>query len=125
VAVEERMSAKLIEDDLTILGLKFRHKKDAREQLASQLRAKPLKVDLWREPDNKYDENAVMIVGAEDEWDGVHLGYLGRETAAILAPRFDAGTLATIEAELVNLKEPDFNAGTVHVVFEDSREVVT
>ena len=94
-------------------------KKEKREELAKQLRSKPLKVDLWREADNKYDANAVMVVGNADPWDGVHLGYLGRETAEVLAPRFDAQTLFTVEAELTELHAPDWNIGTIHVVLED------
>ena len=112
--------SKLVEDNLTVLGLKFRHKKDARERLATQLRSAPLAVALFREPDNKYDPNAIMVLGAAGEWDGVHLGYLGREVAELLAPSFDAQTLFTVEAELTELSAPDWSSGVVHVVLEST-----
>jgi len=42
-------------------------------------------VFLFREPDNPFDSNAVMVV----RWDHQQIGYLNRELAKILAPRMD------------------------------------
>jgi hypothetical protein len=41
---------------------------------------------LKREPDNKYDKNAIAVFFSETK-----LGHIGRGLAALLAPRMDAG----------------------------------
>jgi hypothetical protein len=38
---------------------------------------------LEREPDNAYDENAIKVIEPES---GVFIGYIGRETAAVISP---------------------------------------
>ena len=43
-------------------------------------------VSLEREPDNKYDENAIKVI-AEDHF----IGYVAKEVAEDLAPILDAG----------------------------------
>lgn len=45
-------------------------------------------VTLQREPDNRYDPNAVAVVTL----DGAPAGYLPKVLAACLAPQMDAGT---------------------------------
>lgn len=48
------------------------------------------KVRLEREPDNKYDPNAVRVcILVGDKWQ--QIGYLPKDVAAELAPEFDAG----------------------------------
>ena len=52
------------------------------------------RLELEREPTNGVDRNAIKVLH-----EGRHLGYLGREDAAMLAPRLDAGE--HFEVELV------------------------
>ncbi len=61
---------------------------------------------LVREPDNKYDKNAIMVFAPAtgDQEEGKWMGYLPREVAHILAPINDAGLLA-MTAKLDELAE--------------------
>lgn len=49
----------------------------------------PLDVKLIREPENEADPNAIRVEAIGEPWDGMKLGYIGRETAQVLAPRID------------------------------------
>jgi hypothetical protein len=53
----------------------------------SQRRGLPLSGTLHREPENKYDPNAIQI-----RIEGMHIGYVPKQIAAGLAPRMDRGT---------------------------------
>lgn len=105
----------MIEHDLTINGLSFRMKADVRRALAAALKKKALKVDLRREPDNEYDANAIMVFGVGGTFDERHLGYVARESAEVLAPRLDAGTLVIETAKLTELWGPEFKMGNANV----------
>lgn len=108
-----------IEHNVTLVGINFRMKADARALLARIVAKKPLKLALFREPDNKYDPNAIQVLGAAGAYDGIHLGYIPRETAEVLAPRIDEGTVAVVKATLTELWAPDFKQGNVDLVLED------
>lgn len=110
---------RLIEEDVTVVGLNFRAKKDARAVLAASVAKKPLSLALYREPENKYDANAIQVYGAAKEWDGVHLGYLARSVAEVLAPRMDDGTIAVVDCFLTEVFGPDHKMGEAHIVIED------
>jgi len=43
---------------------------------------------LQREPDNAFDENAIMVLDPDTQ---VHLGYVAKEVAVDLAAEMDAG----------------------------------
>lgn len=105
-----------------VIGLGFRLKKDVRTVISRSLQSKSIKVDLRRELDNKYDENAIMVIGVGGRFDEVHLGYLRRTTAAELAPKLDAGEWAVVSAKLTALYGQDDNkSGNVDAVLEDLR----
>lgn len=55
---------------------------------------------LAREPDNRYDRNAVRV-----EWQGHHLGYLPRAENRDIAAELDRG--AKVEARIARLREAD------------------
>jgi hypothetical protein len=82
----------------TVVGMQFRWKMTGREMLA---RAVPFPVELEREPDNKFDPNAVKVNLAATKklssLKGKHLGYLRREVAELLAHRLDAGTVEPVK----------------------------
>lgn len=71
--------------ELELVGMNFRTKKEVRQHLKSQL---SFAVKIEREADNEHDENAIKVLKGS-----FHLGYIKRETAAILAPRLDSGSL--------------------------------
>lgn len=78
--------------DLKVVGVTFRNEGtgESRREIIRELAAKygdnfrDINVEIKREPDNKYDANAVMVLT-----DGKQIGYLGREYAAIIAPLMD------------------------------------
>lgn len=109
----------MIEHDVTLVGMGFRLKKDVRDLLARSVAKKPYTVDLRRQPDNKYDPNAIAVYGVGGLFDEHHLGYLSRETAEVLAERIDAGTLAVESAKLTEVYKPDHKGGNVHVKLAD------
>ena len=47
-------------------------------------------IDLVREPDNRYDRNAVGCL-----WKGTHIGYIPSGSAQFLAPALDNGMRIT------------------------------
>lgn len=55
----------------------------------------PLHCRLEREPDNPHDENAVKVIVTEKPWsqkhEGIHIGYVARATASVIAAAMDAG----------------------------------
>ncbi len=67
-----------------IVGSRFH--KGADEQLAAMDRSSEFAISLVREPGNSHDKNAVAVYSA-----GVHLGYVPRQDAAVVAQVMDAG----------------------------------
>lgn len=63
----------------------------------------PMKVQLVREPKNEADANAIRVESVDEPWDGMKLGYIGRETARELAPRMDKKQIQITGAVLEEL----------------------
>lgn len=108
--------------ELDVVGLRFRFKRDGRRALADMIakRGSITGIKLVREPDNRADENAIKVMLPDRILDGAHLGYLRADSAALLAPRLDAGILAVKSATLEYLNEDDdWNTGNLIVVFID------
>jgi hypothetical protein len=84
---------------IEIKGMQYRLSSSTRRLIAMQML--PLRVRLVREPENEHDENAIAVFGYEGSFKRMHLGYVGRETAAVLAPKIDDGELVFVEARLV------------------------
>ena len=59
-----------------------------------------VQINLCREPENEYDENAIVVYV-----DGFEGGYIPRKTAAQMAPLMDAGMLATVYDHEIERKE--------------------
>lgn len=108
--------------ELEVIGLRFRWKKDGRAALARMAdKADITGIRIVREPDNKYDENAIMVLLPERIMEGRQLGYLHREAAELLAPRLDSGILEVVRAKLTGLDpDADYNAGNLVIVFRDA-----
>jgi hypothetical protein len=107
--------------ELEVIGLRFRWKKDGRIAIAHMCDKGDITgIRLEREPDNKYDENAIMVLLPERILSGRQLGYLHRQAAELLAPRLDNGILEVVSAKLQRLDpDTDNNVGTMLVRFRD------
>lgn len=74
-----------MEFTFTLAGANFRPK-EAKEALSE------LSIDdevfLEREPDNAYDSNAVMVIDPDSN---LHVGYVEKEVAKVIAPLLDEG----------------------------------
>lgn len=106
-----------------VIGLKFRWKRDARQALAASIGARGIGgIQLVREPENKYDENAIMVLLPDRLHDGKQLGYIRRESAELLAPKLDSGELRIVSAKLVELLESDdWSSGPMIVTFQSKQ----
>lgn len=112
----------IIEHDIDVVGVGFRLKKDLRETLATHLSFNELGVELEREPANKYDPNAIKVTILDAPYAGHFLGYVGRETAIVLAPQLDSGRVVVADAQLRGLNGPDYKSGTMHVYLDKEDE---
>jgi hypothetical protein len=108
---------------IDVIGLKFRWKRDARRALAASITSRGIGgIQLVREHDNKYDGNAIMVSLPDRLHGGKQLGYIRRESAAMIAPKLDIGELRIVSAKLVELLEgDDFNSGPMLVTFQSKR----
>jgi hypothetical protein len=111
------------EHQVDVIGLKFRWKRDARRALAASIGARGIGgIRLVREEDNKYDGNAIMVLLPERLHGGKQLGYIRRESAAMLTPKLDIGELRIVSAKLVELLEADdWNSGPMIVTFQSKQ----
>lgn len=88
--------------ELTMVGMDKRVTKDGRLMLQDMAEREEFKVRLEREPTNRWDENAIKVIyddPAIPMMAGRHIGYVPRETAALLAPMIDSGALGVKRAE--------------------------
>lgn len=112
---------KKVVQELDVVGLGFRMKRDVREQLAAVLLKRPMKVSLTREQENEYDVNAIRVDALDGFLKGRQVGYVRATTAEILAKKIDDGEFSVESAELVMLYGPDYKDGVMHVVLLDLR----
>ena len=124
---------KLFEHDLDVVGLKFRMKRELRQQFATHIStgmASAKAVTLSREQENKYDINAIRVdlVNKPGFLEKKHIGYIRADSAAILAPLMDeglvrgSGGLVFKSAKLLGIVGDDLTEGRLHVTFTDRRK---
>lgn len=99
-----------IEKEIYVVGVKHRMNRDRRVVLAEILARGPVPLKLTREQENQYDMNAIRVnVVGPLAIEGVNpdhfLGYIGMDSAAVLADPIDAGTLVVLDANLVALQD--------------------
>lgn len=75
--------------DLKVVGVTFTNEGTGEKRadiIRELMNKKPedIKIELVREPENKYDMNAIKVL-ADDR----QIGYLGKEYASIIAPLLD------------------------------------
>jgi len=77
-----------------VMGVTF----NGRQDVVAKLKVGEI-IELEREPDNRYDRNAIRV----QRIDGSQIGYLNRFLAEDLAPTFDASQ-APVQARVTKLK---------------------
>ena len=67
---------------------------------------------LVREPDNRFDPNAIMVAGVLEGFQAgnIKFGYIPKQTALWMAKLLDAGAVLTTHVEYA-----DLSTGTIHV----------
>lgn len=85
----KRKMAQITNVDLKVVGVMFKNEGtgESRKEIIKELSNKDkddISVKLEREPNNKFDQNAVKVIA-----DGKQIGYIGKEFAAIIAPLMD------------------------------------
>lgn len=116
--------ARKIEHSLDVVGIPYRgFKREDREALAAIAKKKKLRCDLQREPTNKVDYNAILVVLCDTrakEYDGRAIGYLRAPSAEVLAPRIDEGAVEIASCFLTELFASDDNkSGNLDLVIEE------
>jgi hypothetical protein len=81
---------------------------------------KAFAVKVEREPENEHDPNAIkVLIKAKGQLDGMHIGYLKREIAEVLAPRMDIGAIVFRMGTCESVDVQDARA-TLILRFEDA-----
>ena len=96
----------ITELEMMVVGIKYRVSVSTRNALALDVKREKRRVYLEREPDNPVDENAVKVFMDEKPYTGLHLGYVKKDIAALLAPVLDAG-VPVITAYLLDMDVKD------------------
>lgn len=87
--LERRNKMKIQNVDLKVVGVTFTNE-DTGEKRADIIRElmnknpEDIKIQLVREPDNKFDINAIKVLANDKQ-----IGYIGKEYATIMAPLMD------------------------------------
>lgn len=107
--------------ELEVVGLGFRLKRETRRQLRRMVESKGsiAGIQIEREPENRFDFNAIKVSLPSRVFSGAPIGYFHRETAEMLASRMDAGTLVVKSAVLTDIHGDDDKQATVLVRFID------
>lgn len=95
--MKPKAKGKINEINLTVVGLQHRLTKTKIEKLIDAL---PLMIELRREPENEFDENAIAVWCIEKPFKEVKIGYIQRVVAADLAGPMDDGKFKPYEAWL-------------------------
>jgi hypothetical protein len=108
--------------DLDVVGLQYRVTLSTLHKLSTHC---PIPVVLEREPDNFHDENAIKVSIAKDAdaFAGMELGYVRRQTAAVLSLAWDAGKLKLHEAQLTKINAVE-GTGRMWVRFTGSKKLL-
>lgn len=93
--------------ECSLVGANHRATSETLREIAAEC---PLVVEVRRERTNPVDRNAVAIYILEEPWKDLHIGYVPRHVAQVLAGRIDKGTTEISEAWLVEL-DPDSGEG--------------
>lgn len=75
--------------DLKVVGVTFKNddgtsRKEKIMEMANLDNRCAVNIELVREPNNQFDVNAIKVIA-----DGVQIGYIGKDFAALLSPMMD------------------------------------
>lgn len=103
--------------EIVVVGLQHRLTPSTRRLLADATREKVIEAMIEREPENAYDENAIKVVISGSPYKGMHIGYIPRGVAAIMAPAIDQGSIdiSTAKGSIVEVEPMD---GTATMLLE-------
>lgn len=99
--------------EFSVVGLHYRATKRLMDEWVEQL---PVKVRIKREPENREDKNAIAVYLNDRKvtQNGMKIGYLPRQVAAVFASGLDSGYVKMESARLVDL-DSDAGTGTAEV----------
>lgn len=96
--------------DLDVVGLQHRITTSTRRYLARGISEHgPIFCNLVREPENAFDENAIKVVIKEGNYKDLHIGYIQRSVASVLAILLDDGSLEDVLLSVIRI---NVDAGT-------------
>lgn len=90
-----------------VVGLNYRVTASTRRLLAQKVTEGPISVTVQREPKNKHDENAIKVVISEGKFTGLHIGYIPRSTAAVMAPALDKREIDDVTGYLTDVADSE------------------
>lgn len=93
--------------EVNVAGVTFEGRQETLAALyeTQKKSGEPLGGWLKREPDNRYDPNAIQVFAGSDTDYGlvqVHIGYIPKAVAAQLAPRMDTGEAVRVTKVTIN-----------------------
>ena len=95
-----------------LVGMNYRVGVQLQEEFAANT---PFRVKLEREPENRFDENALKVI-AQELRPGMHIGYIARDVAARLAKLMDSGRIE-VEGGAVTEIDGENGSGTVIISY--------
>ena len=103
---------------LDVVGMNHRLLPGKRRTLATYIETSPLKCKLQREPDNIYDKNAIKVLVTDSRLNKsrLHIGYVRRGTAEVVAQGMDSGRLKVKSCHLTDV-DVTHGSGSLTVVF--------
>ena len=108
-----KAKTKVKEITFTVVGLHHRLTPSSLHELEA---SSPLKVELRREPDNLYDENAIAVWALERPFREMQIGYLRKEVARDIAPKMDRNEFDPQECWITDVEnERESQGGSSYV----------
>jgi hypothetical protein len=100
---------------LTFVGMQYRLTLSTRRLVEQHVNeGTPVKCKLVREPENLHDKNAIKVMISTVPYVGMHIGYITRHLAEVLAPALDSGDRTVSSCTILELNAQD-GSGLVEV----------
>jgi HIRAN domain len=99
VATKKHRYGKERTQTFSLSGMNYRVSEKGQKEMSEKT---PIMVALIREPNNQHDENAISV-HLETYRRGMHIGYVPRGVASVLAPLMDSGDLLVSSAWLTKV----------------------
>lgn len=110
--------------EIVVVGLQHRITPSTRRMLADACESDTISTVIEREPDNIADEHAIKVVISGKPYKGLHIGYIPRATAAIMAPAIDQDDI-DISSARGEITEVDPQNGTATMLLQFKAAVKT